>query len=95
MELWTVRVGAAGVAGAVVGGSSVRVSVAFWSVRPRTWLAKAMTSAELVGAQAYGSVISASAIITSSVIPSLAVKINRPVASNAGVKRSLVPTISR
>ena len=37
--------------GATAGGSSVRVRVAVWSVRPRTWVPKAMTSAELDGTQ--------------------------------------------
>ena len=49
---------------------SVSVRVAFRSVRPRTWLAKAATSTELVGNPHYtAAVISALAIITSSVVP--------------------------
>ena len=37
----------ASTAWSVLGGSSVRVRVALRSVRPTTWLAKAMTSVEL------------------------------------------------
>ena len=79
----------ASTAWSVAGGSSVRVKVALRSVRPRTWLAKAMTSAELAGTHSYVSVITALAIITSSISPSLAVTMIRPVASNSGVNRSL------
>ena len=57
---------------------SVKVSVASWSARPLTCKTKATTSAELAGVQTYGSDISASAIITSNVSPSLASKMMRP-----------------
>ena len=57
------------------------------------WFTKATTSSELAGTHMYGSDISASAIITSKVSPSLASKIMRPDASKAGVNLLLVPTI--
>ena len=89
----TVSVGAAGVDGSeTTGGSPIRrVRVALLSDRVTTCIPKAMTSAELEGSQKYGSDIAASAIITSSVSPSLRVIVIRPFVSKAGVKRSLGP----